>query len=61
MLKSTQAELVLITESVRSTIVRDSRVPIRKSFSMFARILEVYSQRFIKDLSRLRQSFIGLS
>jgi hypothetical protein len=61
MLKSTQAESASMTGSVRSTIVRDPRVPVRKSFLVFARILEVYSLRFMNDLSRLRRSFIGLS
>ena len=61
MLKRTQAESALITELVKSTIVRDPRVPVRKLFLMLARILEVYSQRFIKNLSRSRRSFIGLS
>jgi hypothetical protein len=61
MLKSTQAESALMTGSVRSTIVRDPRVLVRKSFSAFARILKVYSLRFINDSSRLRRSFIGLS
>jgi hypothetical protein len=61
MSKSTQAELALITGSVKSTIVRYPRLPVRKSFSVFARILEVYSLRFINNLSRSRRSFIGLS
>jgi hypothetical protein len=42
-------------------MVRDPRVPVRKSFSVFARILVVYSLRFINNLSRLRRSFIGPS
>jgi hypothetical protein len=42
-----KAESASITGSVRSTMVRDPGVPVRKSFSVFARIPVVYSLRFM--------------
>jgi hypothetical protein len=56
-----KAESASITGSVRSTMVRDPGVPVRKSFSVFARIPVVYSLRFMNYSSRSRRSFIGPS